>query len=169
MTHCEIMAQEFELDIAKTRATLERVPESAWNWRPHDKSFAMGELATHVANLVSWTGPTLQQESFDVAPPGEEPVRTPVCSNREELLALFERTSSEALAALRAATDDELSKPWSLLMGGHVLFTMPKMTVMRHFVLNHLVHHRGQLTVYLRLNDVPLPALYGPSADEQGM
>lgn len=159
---------EFDQEMAGTRKVLERVPEDAFGWKPHPKSFSMGDLATHVANLPTWMSLTLEQDSFDVSPGGEA-MKTPPAASRAELLNRFDEALATARASLAAATDDRFAGSWSLLANGQTVFTMPRAAVVRSFVMNHLIHHRSQLTVYLRLNDLPVPALYGPSADEAGM
>ena len=157
---------EFDQEMANTRKTLERVPDNKFSWKPHEKSGAMGWLAGHVANIVGWTSFTLQQDSLDLAPGGVQMQPPPAPKNNKELLAEFDKNVKDARSALSAATDAQLMKPWSLLNNGNVLMTMPKAAVLRTFVMNHLIHHRAQLGVYLRLNNVPVPATYGPSADE---
>ena len=157
---------EWDHEMANTRRTLERVPEEKLGWKPHEKSWAMGGLATHLANLPSWGALTLKGDELDLAPGGKplppmEPAKT-----REEILEVFDKNVAAARAAIAAASDEELMKPWTLLKGGKTLMTLPKIAVLRGFVMNHNIHHRAQLGVYLRLNDVPVPAIYGPSADE---
>ena len=137
------------------------------DWRPHPKSSTMAALADHLQGILQWAPVVLNQDSFDVAGPEAEVFRSKPAPNREELLAKFDEHRATARAALAAASDEDLMKPWSLLNSGSAIFTMPRFAALRSFVLNHSVHHRGQLTVYLRLNGVPVPALYGPSADEQ--
>ena len=163
------LLSEFDREMANTRKTLERVPDDKFDWKPHVKSFAMGPLATHVANLPSWTVETIDKDALDIEPPGGEPYRVTAANSRKELLERFDHNISAARAAIAGASDEHLLKPWSLLKGGAVMFTLPRVAVLRSFVMNHLIHHRAQLGVYLRLNDVPVPALYGPSADEDGM
>lgn len=163
----DALLPEFDQEMAGTRMTLERVPVDKFDWRPHPKSGTMGWLATHVANLPSWVVMTLEKDSLDLAPAGQPPQRTKPAESREQLLSKFEENVAAARKAIEAANDELMRKPWSLLSGGQTIFTMPKAAVLRGVVMNHLIHHRGQLTVYLRLNDVPVPALYGPSADEQ--
>jgi uncharacterized damage-inducible protein DinB len=155
--------------MANTRKTLERVPEDKFAWKPHEKSWAMGGLATHLANLPSWAVLTLSQDSFDMAPPGGEPWKNPLASSRQELLEMFDKNIADARAAIAGASDERMFSPWSLLSGGNTLMTLPKIAVLRSFVMNHIIHHRAQLGVYLRLNDVPVPSIYGPSADEGAM
>jgi uncharacterized damage-inducible protein DinB len=157
---------EFDQEMASTRKTLERVPEAKFAWKPHEKSGAMGWLAAHIGSLPGWVVMTLKQDSLDLAPGGVQVQPPPPPKNSKELLATFDKNVKEARAALAAATDADLMKPWSLLNNGAVLMTLPKAAVVRSFVMNHLIHHRAQLGVYLRLNNIPVPAIYGPSADE---
>jgi uncharacterized damage-inducible protein DinB len=157
---------EFDHEMANTRKTLERVPEEKFGWRPHSKSPTLGWLASHLAELPTWTVISIQQDSIDLAPPGGSPPRREEAKTRQELLAKFDDHVAAARHVLASASDEQLMKPWSLLKGGQNLMTIPKVAVVRTWVLNHSIHHRAQLGVYLRLNDVPVPALYGPTADE---
>ena len=159
---------EFDHEMANTRKTLERVPDDKFSWKPHDKSMTLGGLSTHLANIPSWTKETFARNELDVAPPGEPPYRLEEKKSAAELLAAFDENVASARAALEAATDEDWQGKWSLLMGGKTIFTLPRTAVMRGFVMNHLIHHRAQLGVYLRLLDVPVPSIYGPSADEGG-
>ena len=156
---------EFDLEMANTRKVLERVPEADFAWRPHAKSFSMGELAGHVASIPGWMTSTLVDDAFDVSP-GGVPASFPKAATVKEAVAMFDEGVPAARAALEAASDAAFLESWSLLASGEPLFTMPRVAVVRSFVMNHLIHHRAQLCVYLRLKDVPVPALYGPSADE---
>jgi len=160
---------EFDQEMAGTRKTLERVPEEKFDWKPHEKSTALGGLATHLANLPWWAVITIEQDSLDLAPPGAPPPRIEPARSRQEVLEAFDRNVAAARAAIAGASDGEWLKPWTLLSGGNEIMTLPKLAVLRSFVLNHNIHHRAQLGVYLRLNDVPVPSLYGPTADEGGM
>ena len=153
---------ELDQELSTTRRLLERVPTDKLAWSPHAKSFTMGKLATHVAHLPSWTGITLTTSELDVAAPREQPKP----ETTEEILALFDETRADALKALDAAPESVWGETWTLRAGDHVIFSMPKAAVMRAFVLSHVIHHRGQLSVYLRLNEIPVPSIYGPSADE---
>jgi uncharacterized damage-inducible protein DinB len=166
MSMTKALLPEFDHEMAGTRKTLERVPEEKFDWKPHDKSMSMGGLATHLANIPTWAVRALKQDSFDLAPQGGPPLRLPPASSRGEVLDAFDKNVAEARAAIAEATDEELLKKWSLLSGGQTVMTLPRVAVLRSFVMNHSIHHRGQLSVYLRLNDVPVPGLYGPSADE---
>ena len=157
---------EFDQEMANTRKTLERVPDGKFSWKPHEKSSHMGALESHLGNIAGWLAFTLNQDSLDLAPGGKDMEPPPVAKNNQELLAGFDKSVKEGRAALAAASDAQLMKPWSLLKNGKTLMTMPKVAVVRAFVMNHMIHHRAQLGVYLRLNNVPVPAIYGPSADE---
>lgn len=160
------LLSEFDHECANTRKTLRRIPEDKLAWRPHPKSWTLIELATHLANLPTWVRHTLNEDALDLAPvDGSAPRVTPAHS-REEVLARFDENVADARATIAATEDEKFLQPWSLLMGGKAVFTMPRVAVLRSFVMNHSIHHRGQLTVYLRLNDAPVPGLYGPSADE---
>ena len=154
---------EFDHEMATTRMLLTRVPDDRLAWKPHAKSYSLGQLAQHVANIPFWGQVTIEQTELDLMlyPPLAE------LGSQAAILELFTRTSDAARKALVGRTDGELMAPWSLKRGDDTVFTMPKATVWRSFVMNHLVHHRGQLSVYLRQQDVPLPAMYGPSADER--
>jgi uncharacterized damage-inducible protein DinB len=169
MSLSQSLLPEFDHETTNTRKVLERIPEDKLNWKVHEKSNTIGWVGMHMAGILGWVDLTLNRDSLDIAPVGAEPYRTPVPSSRQEILDQFDRNLATARAAIAAASDEQFMKPWSLLMTGEVLFTMPRAAVLRSFVLNHMIHHRGHLCVYLRLNDVPVPALYGPSADEQGM
>lgn len=153
---------EFDAEMANTRRVLERVPTDRMDFKPHEKSFTLKELATHLANLPVWTPMTLSTEELDL----EQDWDRPDPADASEILALFDRTSAEARTALEGASREDMKVAWTLRGGDQVYFTMPRGSVIRTFVMNHMVHHRGQLTVYLRLLDVPVPGAYGPSADE---
>ena len=160
---------EFDQEMASTRKTLERIPMEKPDWKPHEKSMAMGPLAIHVATIPDWAAVTIAQDSLDFMPEGGQPYQPPKLSTQKELLEAFDQGVVKARAAIAGASDEHLAKPWTLLAGGKVIFTMPRAAVLRSMVLNHLIHHRAQLGVYLRLNGVAVPAIYGPSADEGGM
>lgn len=162
----DALLPEFDQEMASTRKVLERCPEDKYGWKPHPKSFSMAGLATHIANMAGWTVDTIEKDSFDVAPPGAPPYKEEPAASRQDLLAKFDRNVIAARAALAGVSDEHMAKNWSLLAGGETLFSMPRIACIRSFVMNHCIHHRAQLTVYLRLNDVPVPAIYGPSADE---
>ncbi len=157
---------EFDQEMANTRKTLERLPDDRFGWKPHEKSGSLGWLAGHIATLPGWAAVVLQQDSFDYAPAGGSEYKMPELPNRQAILAELDKNAAAARNLIEAATDQQMTAPWSLLKGGEHVFTMPRAAVLRSVVMNHLIHHRGQLTVYLRLTGVPVPALYGPSADE---
>ena len=167
MTLSEGLLPEFDQEMVSTRKTLERVPDSQFGWKPHEKSMTLGRLASHVAESPGWAATTIETDSLDLAPPGAPPFKPVTADTRQEVLAIFEKNIAAARAAIAGASDDHLAKPWSLLMGGKTILTLPRMSVLRTFVMNHTIHHRAQLGVYLRLNNIPVPAIYGPSADEQ--
>lgn len=158
---------QFDQEMASTRKMLERVPEDAIDWRPHPKSMTLGRLATHVAQTPVWGQRAFAGDSWDPAPPGSPPPAPLTLRTRSEMLALFDENVAAARGAIGAADDVAFGKPWSLLRGGAPIFTMPRIAVIRGMLLSHLIHHRGQLSVYLRLRDVPVPGMYGPSADEK--
>jgi len=162
----EALLQEFDREMASTRKTLERLPEDKLEWRPHEKSWTMGGLATHLVNIPIWIGYTIEQDSLDLNPPGAPAPRATLAGSRAELLARFDKNVTAARGAFAGAGDEQLLKPWTLLAGGKEIFTLPRIAVLRSFVMNHSIHHRAQLGVYLRLNNVPVPAIYGPTADE---
>ncbi len=162
MPIADALVPEFDHEMTTTRKLLERLPEDKFDWKPHAKSFSLGSLATHVSNLPVWGSETLTKSEFDLS--GSPP--NAAVASKNELLAKFDQNVAAARAALVGKTDGELMAMWSLKRGNQTVFSMPKAVVWRSFVLNHLVHHRGQLSVYLRLLDVPVPSMYGPSADE---
>ena len=166
MSLAQTLFPEFDHEMASTRKSLERVPEDRMDWRPHPKSFTMQALAAHIAICPSWLPMTLQTDNLDVAPVGQPPMKPPELKTRAEMLEAFDRGVAEARAALGAVTDEALRQPWSLLSGGKPIFTETRAEVVRGMIMNHLIHHRAQLGVYLRLCDIPVPAIYGPSADE---
>ena len=164
MTIAALLQPEFDQEMATTRLVLERVPEDKFGWKPHDKSFAMGDLASHIANTVSWTEPTMNQTMFDLGTVSMEEM-TKAAKSRAELLSWFDANVQSARALIEKP-DADYFVPWTLKHGDKIFFTLPRYNCMRSFVLNHIVHHRAQLGVYLRLNNIPVPGAYGPSADE---
>lgn len=159
---------EFDQEMAKTRIALERAPRDRFAWKPHEKSFSLMELANHIARLPAWGTATLTGDSLDLRPEGGLPLPPPA-EDPQGVVAIFDAHVAAMRKVLEEASDETLLAPWTLLAAGEEVFTMPRVAVLRAFILNHILHHRGQLTVYLRLNDVPVPALYGPSADEGAM
>src|SRR6266487_1360006 len=151
MPLAELLLPEFDEEMTVTRRVLERVPDGKASWKPHPKSMTLGRLATLVAELPGWVVNTITRDDLD---------------STARILELFDRNAAAARGALAKTPDAEFKKPWAFKVGGRTVATNPKFTVYRRTVLNHLVHHRGQLTVYLRLNDAAIPAVYGPTADE---
>lgn len=162
MAIVDTLIPEFDHEMTSTRKVLERVPEERFDWKPHQKSFSLGALATHVATLPTWGTETLTRSEIDV---GNNRTVAAIPS-KSELLAAFDSNVAQARMALVGKTDAELLAMWSLKRNGKTVFSMPKTAVLRSLVLSHLIHHRGQLSVYLRLLDVPVPSIYGPSGDE---
>lgn len=165
MSFAETFLPEFELEMANTRRLLEVVPAERGAWKPHPKSSSLGELSMHLANLAAWVPLTLERTELDVAPPGgpafaQRSYTTPAATLKE-----FDENVARARAAIAAAPDESLRVPWTLKRAGAKVLTLPRAACLRSFVLSHMIHHRGQLTVYLRLCDVPLPRVYGPTAD----
>ncbi len=159
---------ELDQELATTRALLALVPEAQTSFRPHPKSWTLGQLALHLANLLAWMPLTLERDELDLDPPGGPAFPPPTFESAAANLRLFDANARRARASLAAASDECLRGPWTLKKRGQTLFTAPRMACVRSFQLNHLIHHRGQLTVYLRLVDVPLPPVYGPTADLTG-
>ncbi|MBZ5856220.1 DinB family protein [Flavihumibacter profundi] len=155
---------EFKQESANTRKMLERVPQEHFDWKPHEKSMTLKRLALHVAEMTRWATITIKQDELDFS--ADYP-KTPPINHTEDILSLFDQLKAEALEALENVTDEELGRNWTLKNGSHVFFTLPKGAVLRSMVFNHIIHHRGQLSVYLRMNNVAVPGLYGPSADEK--
>ena len=167
MTLAATLLPEFDQEMAATRRLLERVPDGISDWQPHPKSMKLGRLATHVAELPKWATHAIRLDELDIAPPGAPPYRGNILPTTAEILALFDANVAEARAALAGASDAEFAKPWSFKVTGKTFWTKPKYEVYRGTALNHLMHHRAQLGVFLRLRDVPIPGTYGPSADEK--
>lgn len=165
MAIIEALLPEFDHEFGTTRRLLERVPEPQFGWRPHEKSWTLGQLAGHLANIPYWCTAALTADFLDLGSV-DELVQPRVPASREILLKEFDARLASARERLAIMTDPELLAPWTLRNGSHEFFTMPKISVVRTFVMNHQIHHRGQLTVYLRMSDVPLPPIYGPTADE---
>jgi len=164
----ESMIPEFDMEMAGTRKVLERIPDSLLTWKIHDKSNTVGWVANHLADIPAWVEMSLNQDEFDVEPVAGEPYRSPSLGKVDEILALFDKNVAGARAGLEKVDDATLRGPWKLLKQGEVLMTMPRLAVARNWVINHSIHHRAHLCVYLRVNDIPVPGLYGPSADDAG-
>ncbi len=166
MTYAENILPEFDQEMANTRKVLECIPEDKFDWRAHPESNTIGWNANHLAEIPDWVEGTIAETSFDMAPEGGPRYESPKLTTRQEILDLFDRNVATARKALAAARDEEMGVMWSLLEGGKPIVTMPRAAVIRSFVLNHAIHHRAILCVYLRLNDIPVPGMYGPSGDE---
>lgn len=163
MSLAERFLSDFDFEMAGTRRVLERIPLERYDWAPHPKSFSVGRLANHLLGLQLWAQATMAGSDLDLLAPGF--TRTDYRTS-EALLAGFDAQLATVRAAIAEASDQEMLAPWTLRRGDQVLFTLPRAAVLKGMVLHHTIHHRGQLTVYLRLLDVPVPGLYGPSADE---
>jgi uncharacterized damage-inducible protein DinB len=162
MPIAQTLLPEFDQEMKSTRKLLECVPDGKFAYKPHEKSMTLGNLAAHVAQIPEYITSTLKLERLDFT--GEEKQTLP--STRQGLLEAFDKRAGEARTLLANATDEELAKVWTLTFKGQQVFSMPRAAVLRSMCLNHLYHHRGQLGVYLRMNNVAIPGMYGPSADE---
>jgi uncharacterized damage-inducible protein DinB len=167
MSLAALLLPELDAELASTRTLLGRVPEGRNDWQPHPKSMKLGRLAVHVAEVPGYIAPTFTKDRLDIAPPGAPPYVPPQLTTVAVLLELFEKNAASGRAALAATPDEAFGQPWTFLYGGKTFWTKPRLDVYRSFGLNHLVHHRAQLGVYLRLLDIPIPGMYGPSADER--
>lgn len=166
MSIAQSLLPEFDQEMAQTRKLLACVPEGRNEYRPHAKSMTLGRLAGHVAELPSWAVHTLDKTELDIAPPGGPPFQPGIFTTSAGTLKTFDDNVATARAALATATDADLMVTWSLKAGGKTLLSMLRVAVIRGMVMNHIIHHRAQLGVYLRLNEVAIPGMYGPSADE---
>ncbi len=158
------LTRELQHEAAVTRKCLERIPAEKFDYKPHEKSMTMGRLAVHVAEMTGWVIETVNKTELDFATMDYKPFEP---QTTEELVEYLDKIIVEAVEALKTASDEAMIENWTLRNGEEIYFTMPRIGVLRGMVFNHIVHHRGQLSVYMRLNDIPVPALYGPSADEQ--
>ena len=166
MPIAQALLPEFDQEMATTRKLLALVPEGVSDWKPHPKSMTLGRLAGHVAELPGWATTTLTRTELDFMPKDGPPYTPTIHSTQAETLRIFDEGVRAAREAIAKASDADFMVPWSLKRGGQTLFSLPRAAVMRTMVLNHLIHHRAQLGVFLRLRDVPIPGSYGPSADE---
>ena len=162
MTLGESLLAEFDHEMAVTRRVLDRVPDNAFGWKPHDKSYSLGELASHLAQLPHWGTQILERESYDLNTAGKRESKPSL----QAVLETFDHYVMEVRRTLSRSTDAELQAPWLLKRGTQVLMSVPRNSALRSFLISHVIHHRGQMTVYLRLQGVPLPPIYGPTADE---
>ena len=168
-TISQSLLPEFDMEMANTRRLLELVPETGLDFAPHPKSMSLSRLAGHVAEMPMWGVMTLGQDDLDMRPNGVRVFEAHKFTSRAASLALFDENLGKARALLVDASDADMMRNWSLKDNGTTLMTMPKVAVMRSFVMNHTIHHRAQLGVYLRMNDIAIPGMYGPSADEAQM
>ena len=166
MSLCDGLLNEFDHEMVNTRKMLERVPDEKFDWQPHVKSFPLGALAAHIANLPGFIKMMMTTDSFDVATLGGEQPWKKVPTTRQELLELFDANVAAARETLAAAKEEDFMQTWTLFNDGAVIFALPRVAALRTMAMSHLIHHRAQLGLYLRLNDVPVPGMYGPSADE---
>ena len=166
MSIAESLLPELEMELAATRRCLERVPNAKLTFKPHERSFSAGELLGHLAQLPQWGVMTFDRDELDIEPEGEPPYKRPPVTSVADELTSFDRRAEELKLWLAKTDDAAMMKPWMLLKAGKTILTLPKIAVYRSFVMNHMIHHRGQLSVYLRMMDVPVPSVYGPSADE---
>jgi uncharacterized damage-inducible protein DinB len=164
MAYAETVLPEFDQEMANTRKVLERIPDDKFDWKPHTKSHTIGWNANHIADIPNWLVMVLNTPSLDIAPAGGGTFTSPKLTSRAGIVGLFDRNVAAARQAITEAKD--VDSPWSLLQAGNPIFTMPRSAVIRSMVLSHLIHHRAHLIVYLRLNDIPVPGMYGPSGDE---
>jgi uncharacterized damage-inducible protein DinB len=166
MSIAQSLLPEFDAEMTATRTVLERVPEDKLEWRPHEKSMPLGHLAHHIARLPQWGSMTFKRTEIDLASPEAKDWRPDPPKTRAEILRFFDTNMAEARQALMSASDADFDVPWTLRMGDQKFFTIPRSAVYRKMVMSHSIHHRAQLTVYFRLVGVPVPPLYGPTADE---
>lgn len=166
MSIAQAVLPEFDNEMATTRRLIERAPVDRGDWKPHPKSYSLGELITHLANLPRWAVMTIEETELDLNPPGGPPWTPPQYEGVARTLETFDANVAAARAALEKASDEDYMVTWALKNAGETIMALPRVVCIRSFVLNHVIHHRGQLSVYLRLNDVPLPQIYGPTADE---
>ncbi len=158
----DALLPEFDQEMATTRRVIERLKEDKFDWAPHERSMKAGRLASHIAEMTVWGTISIAQDSLDLGG-GHQPFNA---SSRAELLAAFDKNVEECRKTIEGASDETLMQNWSLMNEGQAIMTMPRIAVIRTFVMNHIIHHRGQMSVYLRLTDTPVPSIYGPSADE---
>lgn len=161
----EVALGDLEREMNATERVLKRVPSDRLDWKPHEKSWSLGELASHVANLLDWAKRAVEDEEYDMADSGSGGGEPP--QETDEILDTFYGLKADVVDALGSTDDDAMMKPWTLRHGERDIFTLPKAAVLRTWSLSHMIHHRGQLTVYLRLLDIPVPPTYGPTADEK--
>jgi uncharacterized damage-inducible protein DinB len=157
----EMLLPEFDQEMANTRKILDCVPEDKFAWQPHAKSMTLGKLASHVTELSSWGAVVIDQDKLEITPD----MKPFSAASKAGLLEALDKNAAATRAAIAGASDEDLGKIWTFIYAGHTVFAMPRTVVLRNMVMSHIIHHRGQLSVYLRLLDVPIPGMYGPSAD----
>ena len=162
MAMSEALLPEFDEEMKNTRKMLERIPDDKFDYKPHEKSMPLGRLASHVAELPGWAAHTMQTDVLEIQA-GQQPY---IAKSRQQLLEDFDKNVADGRKLIAAATDADFAKIWTFKYGGQTLFSMPRTAVIRSVVMNHMIHHRAQLSVYLRLNEIEVPGMYGPSADE---
>lgn len=165
MSISEGLLPEFDQETATTRKLLEQVPEDKLQWGPHEKSMTLGRLAAHIAELPGWAPALLEQDEFDVAPPDGEGYSPPALDSVSAILETFDANVAKARSMLASTSDAAFMDAWTLKKGGEKLFSVPRIGMVRSMLMNHAIHHRGQLTVYLRLSGAAVPQSYGPTAD----
>ena len=165
MAIIDVLLPEFDREMGLTRRALERVPDGQFDWRPHPTSVTLGRLAEHLTEMPHWALMTMTQDGIEMTTGRPPDYLRP--ATRAAVLAQFDSYLKSGRGSVVGRTDAEFNAPWTLRAGGKEVFTMPKIGVMRNFVMNHMIHHRGQLMVYLRMLGVPVPSIYGPSGDEQ--
>ena len=164
MTEKELLIAEIKREASNTRKMLERIQDNHLPWKPHEKSYTTAKLAQHISNIPIWISLILNSDSLDLANPLP---RLEPLNSAAELLAFFDERLATCISSIEQAPESDLEKKWALTKGETTILNAPKKIVMRYFALNHIVHHRGQLSLYLRLQDIPVPGMYGPSADEK--
>ena len=167
MTIAEDFLADFEVEMANTRRMLECIPDDALEFQPHSKSMSLGRLAGHIAEMARWGTDTAEADELDIQPPTGDGYKPLTAESRASALEFFDRGVAEAAEAIGRVSDDSMGAAWTLKAHGNPIFTLPRITVLKRMVLSHIIHHRAQLSVYLRMNDVAVPGMYGPSADER--
>lgn len=167
MSIAQSILPEFEAEMANTRKVLAKIPDDKLTWKAHPKSNTIAWVGTHLAEIAGWVEGTLTQDAWDLNPADGPRYTSPVAGSRQEILELFDQHVAEAREAIAATTDAQFAQEWSLLDGGKPLMTLPRIAVIRTFVINHIIHHRAILCVYLRLNEIPVPGMYGSSGDPE--
>lgn len=166
MSYAQQVLPEFDHEMASTRKVLLATPDEKLDWKAHPRTHTIGWNANHLAELPGWAVSVFTQSSYDFAPANGPRYESPKLAKVSEIVSLFDQNVAAARKAIEGAKDEYMGEMWSLLAGGNVIFTMPRASVIRSFVLNHMIHHRAILCTYLRLNDLPVPGMYGPSGDE---